>query len=168
MLTVYKILSILLIPVALLFGLTALMGLLMAMANPAMLLGVFLCACVSIYIFCTSKWLFTAITPMKPAKPGLKDWIKVNAFAAGAFAIMIVFSSINILQHPELVEEVMNQLQQNAATKQPLNQTAMLQVVETTVYLMLSVAFLLIVHIFLSFFFLKKLNFLFHSTPKNN
>ncbi len=92
-LTVFKVLTYLLIPVALLFGLIDIFMLIMALSNPSILLVVFAIACFVIYLFATLKFLLNGIAINKECKSSLKDWIKVNAYVTLFLSIMFLMNS---------------------------------------------------------------------------
>jgi len=75
---IFKVLTYLLIPIALLFGFMALLVLPTALANPALLLIVFIFSCITIYTFSSLRFVTTAINKAKNCNPSLKDWIKIN------------------------------------------------------------------------------------------
>ena len=75
---VYKILSFLLLPVAAFFGFACLIGLLTALSYPAMMINVFLLACMVIYIIASFIFLTKGVDAGKQCKPVLRDWIRIN------------------------------------------------------------------------------------------
>lgn len=79
-LTIYKIISFILVPVALFLGTADIMMLLVSLANPTLLLIVFAIACFVIYIIASMRFLLRGIINQHVCSAGLKDWIKVNAY----------------------------------------------------------------------------------------
>lgn len=94
---IFKVLTYLLIPIALLFGFMALLVLPTALANPALLLVVFIFSCVAIYTFSSLHFVRTAINKAKSCNPSLKDWIKINGYISVGTAFMFLLNSIGIL-----------------------------------------------------------------------
>ncbi|HJV19601.1 MAG TPA: hypothetical protein VJ552_06945 [Sediminibacterium sp.] len=93
-LTVFRVLTFILIPVAILFGILDLFMLLMALSsNPAMLLIVFAMACFVIYMFTSLRFLLQGIGNERQLNASLKDWIKVNAYGTLFISVMFLMNS---------------------------------------------------------------------------
>ena len=112
--TIFRILTFVLIPVALLFGLMDLFMLVMALSNPALLLIVFAMACFVIYIFASLRFLMQGIGKDKPCSPALKDWIRVNAYGTLFISTMFLMNSsaaffINDINLRQLLSDMIDQ-----------------------------------------------------------
>ena len=94
---IFKVLTYLLIPIALLFSFMALLVLPTALVNPALLLVVFIFSCIAIYTFSSLRFVTTAINKAKNCNPSLKDWIKINGYISVGTAFMFLLNSIGIL-----------------------------------------------------------------------
>jgi hypothetical protein len=145
---------------------TALIGLfsfLFALANPALFLGVFMLAAFVIYFVCSFKFLNKGLLNPRPLATKLRDWIKVNAYVALPFGIMMFMSSFNVIKNPASLDDHLKQMSemqqkmgmpvQNAA----LNASAL----QSVFYIMLFFSVVILVHIMLTFTFLKKYESLF-------
>src|SRR3954466_3115525 len=110
MISLYRILTYLLIPFVLIFGLLALGGLFIAFVNPAMLLGVFMLAAFVIYFVCTFRFLHRGIIDHRMQKPKLRDWIKVNAYVTLPFAVINFMQSLTVIRKPSLLDESIKQM----------------------------------------------------------
>ena len=167
MTTLYKILTYLLLPFAAIFSLLTVVTFFIAIANPPMFLGVFMLAAVTLYVFCSVRFMRQGMVMQRALKPKLKDWIKVNAYVALPFAIMNFMQSVTIIGKPLLLQEVikqMTEMQQNAGfTTQPAGtyDTMLMGLL----YVMLIFSLALIVHILWTFNLLKKYKDLFEPTP---
>ena len=95
-LTVFRILTFILLPIASLFGVMDLMILPSALANPAILLIVFVLAAFVIYTFTSLRFLTKGIDIGRPCKPSLRDWIRVNAFASSFMGIMFLMNALSV------------------------------------------------------------------------
>ena len=91
----YAILTYILIPFALFFGVIDFVLLLSALANPSALIFVFIVACLVIYTFVSLKFLRTGLQKEQIMAKSLKDWIKVNAyvslFLCSLFSFLFLF-----------------------------------------------------------------------------
>ena len=96
-LKLYTILSYVLIPIALFFGFLDVLILFSSLANPSVLIMVFILACLVIYTFASYKFLKAGIEReiVQPIK--LKDWIKVNAYVSFFLCSLFFVNSISVL-----------------------------------------------------------------------
>ena len=166
-LTIFRILSFILLPIAALFGGIGFFVLLMALANPEMFLLVFLLAGFVIYTFSSLKFLIKAIDTDRPCKPGLRDWIRVNAFVSIFLGVMflngalVIFFSGNA-QLRKLYDQTL-ELQPNMPTI--MNFNMYLSMMHAAAYFFLFISIILLVHIPLNFRVMKKYRYLFNA-PK--
>ncbi|HET9055245.1 MAG TPA: hypothetical protein VFN30_00215 [Chitinophagaceae bacterium] len=162
-LTLYKILTFILLPFAVIFGLLSILMLLVALANPFLLLPVFMMVGFTIYTACSSIFLFKGITNNQPLKPSLKDWIKVNSYVSTALSVMTLLNTITLMytskQELRKYAEQMLALQTNKP--QGFNADAFVQMMSAMSWGLLGFSFILIIHLFFTFAFLKKYRHLF-------
>ncbi|MFM9021624.1 MAG: hypothetical protein ACKOOA_09895 [Sediminibacterium sp.] len=106
-LTIFKVLTYLLLPIGFFFGMVALMMLVVAIANVQLLLPLFLMACFTIYIF-TSFRFTQRIVADQPVSGKLRDWMRVNGFVTIFMSILFLMNAAAILFLPEqkLVEMI--------------------------------------------------------------
>ncbi len=81
-LKLYRILSYILMPIALLFAFIDTAFLITALANLGVLIFVFAIACLVIYTFASFSFLKRGIEKEQHQSAKLKDWIKVNAYVS--------------------------------------------------------------------------------------
>ena len=162
-LKLYKVLTYILIPIALLFGFLDLIMLMISLANPSGLFGVFIIACFVIYTFASFKFLRQGVQTEQILKKSLKDWIKVNAIASIFLCSLFCLNGLSIL------------LSDNATLSKYIDEIITLQpgfpkeISAATILNILkgiSVAFLIIgtvglLHIRITFRLLKKYGYLF-------
>lgn len=153
MLTFYRILSYVLLPVALLLGLATLAGLLLALGNISVLLSVFACGATTIYIIASFLFLQRVIEGRQTVKHSLRDWVRANAFVAVFFSVLIVLQSILFLANPALMQQAMEQVATMQQT--PLPPAAVQQSMKAALFIMQIVGLTLLIHIRLTFKLLK-------------
>lgn len=157
---IYKILSyILLVPAAFL-SIMLLFSLVLAIANPAVLLLTFILACVIIYTFVSFNFLQKVIIQQKTVASKLKDWVKVNAYVTLLFALMMIFNTFSALRSPlqlrSVIKEMLEQQKNNPNIAVPENMMYNATIVMFVVFLVYSV--LLLTHLFIGFKLLQKHN----------
>jgi hypothetical protein len=96
-LKLYTVLSYILIPIGLFFGLMDIIFFMTALANPSVMIFVFVIACLVIYIIASFRFLKQGIEKEQSQKASLKDWIKVNAYVSLFLCSLFFINSISIL-----------------------------------------------------------------------
>lgn len=164
----YRILTLVLLPFAALFGFMALIMLFVALANPPMLLPVFLVACVAIYVFASFNFLNKGILQGRHCKTSLKDWIRVNAFVSIAFSVRALLNLAASIGNPEMFLQALGQgiLSQDEAS--PFAKQDLLAVVRVMRFVIAAFVVLLLTHIFISFRLLKQFEHRFGDTPQDS
>lgn len=163
-LTVFRVLTFILVPVAMLFGILDLFMLLMALsANPAMLLIVFAMACFVIYVFTSVRFLLQGIGNERQLNASLKDWIKVNAYGTLFISVMFLMNSaaafyINEVNLRQMLSEMIAQ-QPEVAGKISLDY--FIRLFRVISGIMLVVSLLAIVHVMINFRLLRRYDHLF-------
>jgi hypothetical protein len=160
-LTIYRVLSFLLVPMAILFAMGVLLFLSAAFANPAMLFPLFLIACIVIYSFASLNFLIKGIDGKKNLRKSSKDWIKVNAIVSIVFALLMISQCIVFLMHPEMIQDLVKQTKHNAGSDFKLSEADFENYFLITSYFFLVYAIVLFVHIIISFQYLKVYSYLF-------
>ena len=77
-------------PVVFILAFIAVPFLLFSISNPAMLFGVFVFACVVLYMVKSVQFYRRHIEPGIPAKANTRDWIRVNAFVSVFFVLRLL------------------------------------------------------------------------------
>ena len=93
----YRVLSFILIPIALLFAFIDIAFLMTALGNPSVLIFVFAIACLVIYTFASFSFLKRGIEREQHQSAKLKDWIKVNAYVSLFLCSLFFINSISLL-----------------------------------------------------------------------
>ncbi len=161
----YRILSYILLVIGAVLGLATLLSLLAALANPALLLNVFIAAAVVMYSFSSFLFLVNGIDGQRQQKKSLKDFIRVNAFVTLFFCLMSIFQSVTVIANPAVLHDAVSKLSLMPNAKM-LPAGFMLKIIKGVLWFMLVYSFVLLTHIQLSFHFLKKYNYLFNNNGK--
>jgi hypothetical protein len=160
-LTIYRILTFLLLPMAVFFTIFVLLLLRAAFSNPAMLLPLFLFACIAIYSFTSFSFLIQGIDGKKVLNPSVKDWIKANAIVSVIFALVIIGECIVFLIHPEMLTAIVKQMKENGGSDFKWSEADFEKYLRITSYFFLVYSLVLFVHIIMSFIYLKSYAYLF-------
>jgi hypothetical protein len=164
LLTFYRIISFILLPIAGILGFFGLFALISALANPAFLLGVFMLACIVIYTFTSFSFLSKGITRQLPCKPSLRDWIRVNAFVSLAFAVLSLSQGFTYLGNAAMQKQVLDMGMSMAAqssAQASFSRQYLSQIMNGTIYFMIFLATVLFIHIFITFRLLRQYKYLF-------
>ena len=166
-LTIFRILSFLLVPVAILFAIMDIFLFVMAIsANPALLFFAFVMACFVIYVFASLKFLMSNIDQQKTSSSSLKDWIKVNAYASLFIAVLFLMNSsaaffINDINLRQIISEMMEQ-QPEISGKISLD--VFIKMFRVISSIMFFISAITIAHILIQFKLLKRYDYLFHQS----
>ena len=152
-LTVYKVISYLLLPFGAFMGMMALISLLASLGNPAMLLVVFILGSVSIYVFTSFHFFQNGLIRRQALKLSLKDWIKVNGYVALFFSIMMIVQGYYVVFHPGLLEENFKTMEEMPFTQgtEKLDKNLVLKAATWFLYIFLFFCTLMFIHIVQSF-----------------
>ena len=165
LLTIFRILTFILIPIAAFFGFLDMLVLLSALANPALLLIAFILGCLVIYTFVSMRFLTKGIDMGRHVKPSLKDWIRVNAFVSIFTGTMFLLNSVSIFftSDTKLKELVTQLLESQPNVPSMLNAALFLQIMKIVAWCMFFVSLALLSHIFLNFRLMKQYRHLFEA-----
>jgi hypothetical protein len=161
-LTIYRILSFLLLPIAVLFTIAVLVFLRAAFANPAMFLPLFLLSCIAIYTFTAFNFLVQGIDGSKTLKQSARDWIRVNAIGSSIWALMLIATCIAFLVQPGTLGDAVKQMKDNAGSDVQVSEADLEKYLRITIYFFLVYAVVLLTHIIMSFQYLRSYGYLFH------
>lgn len=167
-LTLFRILTFALLPIAVMFGCMDILFLISALANPALLLMVFALAAFVIYTFASLRFLNRGIDPNKPCHPSLRDWIRVNAYVSLFLGALFFLNAISILG---MSDASLKQFIEQFRETQPnipamLTPAFFLSVLKGMAWFMLVVGIVLLTHIFLNFRILKLYAYLFDTAKE--
>ncbi len=165
-LPIFRILTFILLPIATLFGVISLMMFLTALANPAMLLPVFMLVSFVIYVFASLRFLTKAIDVEQPVKSSLRDWIRVNAAVSGFLGLMLLLNTLTLFFMSDILlrEALTTILDKQPNVPAALNLDLFIRIMKIAAWFMLFFAILLLSHIFLNLRMLKTYKYLFQDT----
>jgi hypothetical protein len=156
-LTVYRILSYILLPVAALLAFLTLLALIVSLGNVAMLFSAFITGATVIYIFSSFSFLQNGIDRQAACKPKLKDWIKVNGYVALFFAVMGLIQGIVVLSNPGATKMIMDNFMTMQATELKAPEMAlMLKIMKAVLWFMVVFSAILLFHISTTFKLLRQ------------
>lgn len=155
--TAYRLLSYVLLPVAFFIGATLLMVLPMAIANPGMLLMVFMLGSLLIYTFTSLRFLHRGLLRRHMLPQSLKDWIKVNGYVTIVFSVMALANCYKLLSEPSML----NQIAETQAEMFTTNAVATGDMLRKGLYVFMAYAFCLLVHLGVTFVLMQKYAYLF-------
>ena len=162
-LTIYRIFSFLLLPIAIIFTVFFLVFIRAAFDNPAMLFPLFLVACIAIYSFASLNFLIRGIDGKKFLGRSSKEWLKVNAIVSALFSILMISQCIVFIMHPEMLQDLAAQARQNAGAELKVSNATIENYLRVTSYFFLVYAIVLLTHVILSFQYTKMYNYLFQN-----
>lgn len=155
MLTLYRILTYLLLPLAAILGFLTIITLFASYANPAGLLPAFLCGATVIYLISSFNFLHRSVVGGRPNKPSLYDWIRVNGFVALALGAIFIFQSIYFRYNTDLQDQLEAQMKEMAATMPDQKLPDLNRIIRAVLNFMLASGSVLVAHILLTFRYLK-------------
>ncbi len=156
--SVYRILFFILLPIAGLFAFADFFAIMAALVQPALWISVFIVACMVIYIYTSYRFFTTGIQQAKPCKHSLKDLIKVNAFVSIVFVAMSYIQLFIVLTQPDIIKTMMGPLlaQQQANMPPGATTDTFVSMVKGILYFLAIFSTILLLHIVITFRFLKK------------
>jgi hypothetical protein len=166
LINLYRVLSIILIPIAMVLGFMDIILLMMGFsANPAILFVAFAIACLVIYAIASIRFLIVVVGGEKNCKKSLKDWIKVNAYGTLFIAGMFLLNAIGsaLMSEPNLrviLNELMLQQPEFAAYGNIDLMLSMFRIVTVTMFV---ISVVTIGHVAITFNLLKKYDHFFAS-----
>jgi hypothetical protein len=150
-LRIYKVLSFILLPIGAFLGLSSVLSILVALGNISLLLPLFMLGCTSIYIFTSFSFVYNGIIKNKPCKHALLDWIKVNAYVSLLFAGICIMQFMSIKTNPAIMQELNSKMVEMQKSF-PKDSAAMIpNIITGSLYFLLILGILLIIHIALTF-----------------
>ena len=162
-LTVFRILTFVLLPIAAMFGFIDIIFLISALANPGLLFVAFVIAAFVIYTFVSLKFLTRGIDIERACNPSLRDWIKVNAYVSSFLGTMFLLNALSIFFTSDVtLRQYLSQFLETVPNKPPmLNLELFLTIMKGVAYFMFFVSIILLSHILLNFRMLKQYHYLF-------
>ena len=158
---IYKILSFLLLPVAALLAMNCLAAIVIALANPPILITVFLFACIAIYIIASYLFLTRGIDRNSPRKPVLRDWIRINGFITLLLGIVgsVMFTGVTL--KPADAKMMLDQLQAQNHMQLGIGIAEFQKILNGFMKAMAVISIVLVVHVLITFHLMRRFRYLF-------
>ena len=166
-LLLYRILSYALILVAGFLALMLLAVIPAALANPVLLLFVFLIACVIIYSYTSFRFLQRGIDRRMYCKPQLRDLMKVNSYFSMGIAVLFIMQSITLLGNPHLADDAAAQALENMPPEANFGKEEILKTLRFIERFFLIYGIVLLTHIFITYRYLRMFRDVFEH-PEND
>lgn len=150
-LTIYRVFTYLLFAVGGFMALMLLTMLMAALANPVLLLPVFLVACVVLYTYSSWRFLTRGIDAHMYCKPSLRDLIKVNGYGTMAFAVMTLIQCLTLVLNPAMLNDILEQAMSMQKASMEGMEAMMIKFMNFLLRFLLVYCSILLVHVFLTF-----------------
>lgn len=162
-LTLYRIFTYILIPIACFFGLMGFLILIPAIGNPPMWIMLFMFASLVIYTFSSLKFLTNGILRNAACKTSLRDWIRVNAFVCMGMGGLFFVNAIGIyMLGPVALQELVERaIETQPSLPEGVEPGIFVSILKAVAGFMLVVSLLILSHAILTFKMLRKFGHLF-------
>lgn len=167
-LLLYRIVSYFLLVVAVILGIAALFTLLIALANPALLISVFVVVAVVLYSISSFLFLHNGIDGEQKLKVKLRDFIRVNGYVAMVFVTLNIFQSIAVIIEPSVLNQAVSDFAAAQQSATPVPTGLFLKIMKVAIWFLLIYAVALGYHIAATFRYMKQYATLFDEQPKSN
>jgi hypothetical protein len=152
----YRVLTYILFTIGGFMALMLLTMILAALANPVLLLPVFLVACVVIYTYSSWRFLSKGIDAHQYCRPSLRDLIRVNGYGTLAFALLTGIQCATLLLKPALLNELIDQAMSMQQTSVEGLEGTLNKAMQFAIKFLLGYSIMLLVHVFISFRLLRE------------
>lgn len=150
-LIVYRIITYVLLAIGGFLALMILAMLLAALANPMLLLPIFLLTCVIVYTYCSFRFLSRGIDAHMYCRPSLRDLIRVNGYGTLGFATLTLLQCLMLINNPNTLNEVMDQALSMQKEQVEGMEEMMISFMHYTIRFLLIYSVLLLLHVFMTF-----------------
>ena len=165
-LAIYRVFSFLLLPMAIVYSISVLLFLRAAFANPVLLAFLFLFSCISIYSFASLNFLIRGVDGKKLLGRSSKDWIIINGLIALVAASILIAQRVAVLMNPEILKNFADQMKKNIGAESKWKASNFENLLLVSSYFLIAYAVVLLVHIIISFQYIKTYNYLFQNETK--
>lgn len=136
-----------------------------ALANPSLLLSVFMLVGVVLYSFSSFAFLINGIDANRQLALRRKDFIKVNAYVTLVFAFLNLAQAITIISNPGLLAELLSRASEVSGQVADAKMLGLMkQVLRGLIWFLLLYGLLLLAHVQITFRLLKQYAHLFSDT----
>ena len=153
--SVFKVLSFILMPIAILLGLIDIAAISAAISNPSMLLPLFIIAAVVMYTFSSFRFYRNGISGDKTFPKKNKDFIRVNGFVALGFSSLSLVQGIVVLFSRKAITEML-ETYKKMSEAYALSNDKTINIIYISLAISIAFSLILISHIIICFKLLKK------------
>ena len=159
MVILYRIISIFINFIALMFAISLVMSLPVLLSSPLNLLSSFIIVSIVLYSWFSYKFSRSVLQLKQPVKPNLRDWIRVNGIVAIIYCIMVIIAVSFLLIMPQIFTELIKSMPGDL----PIAEADLKKVF----IVMLVYAIMLLTHVILTFILMKKHHAVFTAIKEN-
>ena len=160
---IYRILSIIINVFSALVLLMLLIMLPLSIGAPALLLPVFMLACVVLYSWFSTRFRQQVLRRQLQVNKSLKDWVKVNGYVALFFSFLNISSALAVIRNPNMILDSYKEMMKQFGSK--MQQEISVSTITTASYIMLVWILALAIHILWTFALIKKNESFFEKEP---
>lgn len=143
----YRIIGIFLNVVAVMLAISLLMSFAVIFTSPLNMLSAFLIISIILYTWFSNKFSKQVLQLKQPVKHSLRDWVRVNGIVALVYSTLAGTAAVYLIYYPNLITELLKNLPSNV----PVQEAD----VRNLFIFMLVYAIFMIIHILLTFYYLK-------------
>jgi hypothetical protein len=158
-LTIFRILTFILVPIAVLFGVMSLVCIVNSFSSLAFLLIAFIFGAFVIYTFSSLIFLNRGLDKQRVCNPSLRDWIKVNAYVSTFMGVMMLMNTLTIFSTGDITlrQALSQMLETQPANMRPkISLELYLTMIKAIAWFMFFFSLILLTHIQLNFRIIKK------------
>jgi hypothetical protein len=163
----YRIFSYFLLIIGVFLGFSFLLAFLVALSYPQILITVFILLTVILYTFSSFLFLTRGIQGKQKFKPGFRDFIKVNALGSLVYVGRSMWDIIAFYKDPSQLKDFVSQISAMQNSVSAASEGEILSVAKLGIMFFIFYMSILVIHIVLTFFALKKHSALFEVSPKS-
>ena len=165
---VYGVLTWLMLLWSVLLSILGLFFLLAALSNVQALLPLFVVVATLLYILFSFEFYQKGLRFNLPFKPERKDWIKVNAFVALAWSLLLIGQAVYFWVQPEVINEFLGQFEnimKEMGNPEGGKQVNLRRIVNYSIGFTAAIGCIKLAHVIMTLIFIKKRPDLFMRQP---
>lgn len=160
-LTIYRIFTFLLLPVAFMFSIAIVMLLGSVLNNAAALLIILFAGCIVYYTFSTLRFLTSGIDGNKVLSANAKRRIRFTAIISVVFGLLSFSEYVTLFIKPAMMNDILNQVSTESLKSVNVTEEQLITYLKGFFAFMLAYTVILLIHTAITFEYLKQYSFLF-------
>ncbi|MCU0376126.1 MAG: hypothetical protein MUF24_12540 [Chitinophagaceae bacterium] len=157
--TIYGVLTWLMLLWSVLLSILGIFFLLAALGNFKALLPLFMVVATLLYILFSFEFYQKGLRYNQPFRPERKDWIKVNAFVALAWSILLIGQAVYFWMQPSLINDFLVQFEnmmKELGNPEGVKQVNLRQIVNYSLGFSAGIGLVKLTHVIMTLIFIKK------------